>query len=434
MESPGIRGRLQPHAWLALFAVLHAVIILVLFGGAFPAEGVTDSRSLFHFFADQMAEGRFPYRDFSIEYPPVSLLFFLIPRLFASSESGYHIAFAAQTLLLDLLGLVMLRSLARRLGYSERGTFVAATAMLLAFGPMAIDHFDFVVGVLTLAAVYAFIRGWHSGAWFILGLAAMTKIFPVVIAPLFALYLWRRGDYRAIWNGGIVFGATLVAAAAPFLIKGFEGFANSFTYHSERGLQIESTYASAILLGDQGGIGNAGLDFNHGAWNLSGSLPDALARFSPLITAILLILLYNFYGWFQISRGLSGEPVHERWLITFAALAVILFMLSNKVFSPQYMLWLYPLAAVSVGNRRITFGAAFAVIVFLTQEIYPYGYPGAIGRWVNDHIFPTDYLDLVRKETYAVYLLAARNAAFAGLAIALGIRALRAAEEVKIRR
>lgn len=433
MENRRTRHLLKPYGTVALFAILHTVIILVLFGGAFPTEGVTDSRSLFHFFADRMAEGQFPYRDFAIEYPPVSLAFFLIPRLFAQSETGYHLAFAVQTLLMDILGLLMLQSLARRLGYSERSTLLAATAMLLAFGPMAIDHFDFAVGILVLAAIYAFIRGWRGGAWVILGLATMTKIFPMVIAPLFALYLWRQGDYRGIWKGGMIFGATLVAVAMPFLIRGLDGFVDSFTYHSERGLQIESSYASAILLGDQWGIGNAHLNFDHGAWNLSGSLPDALARFSPLIAAILLLLLYNFHGWFQLSRSLSHEPVHERWLITFAALAVIGFMLSNKVFSPQYLLWLYPLAAVSTGNHLIAIGAAFTAIAFLTQEIYPYSYPGAIGQWVNEHIFPTNYLDLVRKETYAVYLVAARNAALGGLAIGLGIRALRAVEEVKIR-
>lgn len=434
MENKGIRNLLEPYWPLALVAALHAVIILVLFGGAFPTEGVTDSRSLFQFFADRMAEGQFPYRDFNIEYPPVSLLFFLIPRLFAQSEAGYHIAFAVQTLLLDTLGLVMLRSLARRLGYSEWGTLLGATVILLAFGPMAIDHFDFAVGILVLAAVYAFVQGWRNAAWVLLGLAAMTKISPVVIAPLFALYLWRRGEYREIWKGAMIFGITLVAIALPFLLKGFDGFVNSFTYHSERGLQIESSYASAILLGDQWGIGNTSLAFDHGAWNLSGSFPDALARFSPLIAAIFLILLYNFYGWFLLSRSLSHEPVHERWLLTFTALAVILFMLTNKVFSPQYMLWLYPLAAVSMGNHRLAVGAAFAAIVFLTQEIYPYGYPGGIGQWVSDHLFPTNYLDLVRKEAYAVYLVAARNAALGALAIGLAIQALRAAGEVRIRK
>jgi len=432
-NNGGIRARVGPYGPMVLFVVLHAVIILVLFGGAFPNEGLTDSRSLFHFFAQRITSGDFPYRDFSLEYPPVSLIFFLIPRLFAASESGYHIAFAVQTLLLDILGLIMLRSLARRLGYSEAGTLFGATVLLLAMGPMAVDHFDFAVGILTLGAVYAFVRGWRTTAWIVLALAAMAKIFPIVIAPLFVLYLWRQGEYREIWKGGGIFGAVLLAIAAPFLLKAFDGFVDSFTYHSERGLQIESTYASAILLGDEWGIGTAKLNFDHGSWNLAGNSPDALARFSPVITGILLLLLYNFYRWFQLSRSLSHQPIHERWLITFAALAVILFMLSNKVFSPQYMLWLYPLAAVSAGTHRPAVCAAFAAAFFLTQEIYPYDYPGGVGRWVGDHIFPTNYLDLVAKETYAVYVVAVRNAALGAIAVWLGARALRAAEEVTIR-
>jgi len=430
----GLAGGKMKRYWpLILFIVLHAVIFLVLFGGAFAEEGQRDSRSLFHWFAGRMFDGDFPYRDFSIEYQPGAFVFFLIPRLFAASDAGYHIAFAVQLLLLDILGLVMLSSLARRLGYSERGTLIGATVVLMALGPMAIDHFDFAAGILVLAAIYAFVRGWRTASWVILAMAAMTKVFPVILVPLFALYLWRHGERREVWRGGLVFAAVLVAIAAPFLWISSEGFIDSFTYHSERGLQIESTYASATLLGDSWGLGTSNLNFDHGSWNLANSYADTVARFSPIVMALALLLFYNFYWWFQLSRDLSKEYLLNRWLITFAAIALMLFLLTNKVFSPQYMLWLYPMVAIVGGRHRALVCIVFAAIAFLTQEIYPYDYPGGIGKWVGDHVFPTGYLDLVGKETYAVYIVAARNAVLAGLAAVLCLSALRAAEDVRIR-
>lgn len=409
---------LRRHWIILLFAVLHIVIFMILFGGAFPdqekVENMHSSRSLYFFYADRILDGDVPYHDdFAIEYAPVSLGFFLLPRVFADGNYGYHIAFAVQILLLDLLALVLLADLGKRLGYPSWGTLLGGTLVLLAIGPMVVDHFDLIAAIMFLLAVYSFVRGWNMAAWVMIGLGAMTKIYPILLVPVLLIYLLRRGDRRRIITGGAALAVVLVGVSLPGMIIDFGGFADSFTYHSDRGLQAESTYASVLFLAHDWGLTTINADYvdSSGSYDIVTSPADTLAsRVSPLLTGFALIAVWLSYGWAQLKGDLTDDKRQKRLLICFALLTLVAFLVFNKVFSPQYIIWLYPIVAVAGGGHRGMLVLAFATLALLTQEIYPYRYPGPVGRWVTDHIFAGSYWDLVEEyQTRAIWLLAARN-------------------------
>ncbi|NQT71394.1 MAG: DUF2029 domain-containing protein [Chloroflexi bacterium] len=394
---------------LVIFAMLHIIIFMVIFQGAFPdsseypnyAEG--DSRSLYFHYADRVFEGELPYQDFDIEYAPLSLPLFLIPRVFAESDIGYHIAFAVEMLLFNLIGMWALWALAKRLGYSAITVLSIYTIGLLSLGPTIIDHFDLAAAVLVLLAIWAFISGKNTLAWVFLALGTMIKIFPIIIVPILALYLLRRNDLRNILKGGLAFAATLIIVSIPCMCISFDGFVDSFTYHSERGLQVESTYASILLLGHNWGISSIETDLiaESGSWEIISSTADFMARYSPLIVLFLLALVYGVYArreW--MGRSLDEREFHSR-LITFSILAIIVFMLANKVFSPQYIIWLYPLIPLISGRWRIFSWAIYATIALMTVYIFSYHY---------DYIFSDHYLDLVYDlDSVPIYVLALRN-------------------------
>jgi hypothetical protein len=69
---------------------------------------------------------------------------------------------------------------------------------------------------------------------------------------------------------------------------------------------------------------------------------------------------------------MSGSDVAD--LIRFSSLAIIVFMLANKVFSAQYLAWLCPLLPLIIGEQRYKVATLFVVAGVLTQYIYPYDY------------------------------------------------------------
>jgi len=257
--------------------------------------------------------------------------------------------------------------------------------------------------MLVLLAIWAFISGKNTLAWVFLALGTMIKIFPIIIVPILALYLLRRKDHFKLLKGGLAFTATLVAICLPCMLINIDGFVDSFTYHSERGLQAESTYASIFLLGHNWGISSIETDLiaDSGSWEIISSTADFMARISPLIVLFSLALVYCVYSRREWTDDSSNESKSLSRFVTFSLLAIIVFMLSNKVFSPQYIIWLYPLVPLISGRWRIFSWAIYATVALMTTYIFSYHY---------DYIFSDHYLDLVHYlDSMPIYVLALRN-------------------------
>jgi uncharacterized membrane protein len=387
--------------WLiVIFALVHAAIFMVLYDGAFPGHAEVDSRPLYFSYASKVFDGQLPYQDFDIEYAPLSLPIFLLPRLVANTYSEYHVAFAVEMLVFDLIGLVLIALLTRRLGSAPWKALIAYTLFLLAIGSIVTDHFDIVPAILVLFSLYAFMRGWNIASWAALGLGTMTKVYPIVVVPILALYLLKWRDRRRLVQGVLAFTLTLILIAVPCLIISPSGFYNSFDYHFERGLQIESTYASLVLLGDTWGFNSTKLVFDYGAWEIDGQLADVLAHLASIV--MLLALGAVYFRYFRQQRFHYQERDHGLDLVLYATLAILVFLLANKVLSPQYIIWIYPLVPVIALRRRFLLWAIFIMVGLLTM-----------------YIFPDNYLDLVAVKPRLVYALVLRNALLVGIAILL---------------
>lgn len=404
---------------LAFVSIFHMVVFLVIFQGVFPDEGdyagyaEADSRSLYFMYADKIFHGELPYQDFDIEYTPLALPLFLLPRLFAESDIGYHVAFAVEMLLFDLAGLVMLWMISKRLGRSAVTMLIVYTIGLLALGPTIIDHFDLAAAVFLLAAVYAFMSQRCVTSAILLACGTMVKVFPIIILPIFAVYLIRRKRYQKLVKHMAAFGIVIVVVSLPCLLIDAGGYIDSFTYHSDRGLQAESTYASILLLGHEWGISTVKTDFmaTSGSWDILTPTADRLATISPFMTVFLLAIVYGLYFLRERSAVQSySEEIHKR-MINFVLLTIGVFLIANKVFSPQYLIWLYPLIPLVSGRFRVIHWVIYVLAGMMTMYIFSYHY---------DYIFSDHYLDLVyHLETVPIYVLAARNLLLVVMAVLL---------------
>ena len=364
---------------IIIFSLLHTGIFLGLFAylGRHFYFGLAGFE---HWVALQMLEGQVPYRDFAIEYPPLALLGFLLPGLFFRTSLAYGWAFVVEMLVLDLAALILVTALAKRLNLSVWRSLAIYTLALMAVGPIVVCRWDLLPTVLMLAALYAFTAGRHKLAWTAAALGVSAKAYPVVIIPFFVLYSLSRKEYRQLIHGIGAFVGVLLLIALPWILLSAEGFWDFFSYHSERGLHSETSYASVLLIGQDLGLTQVEGVFSFGSWNLSSPLDDNMARASPYVSLALLMALYGLCArslWIKRVPGatsLAEDSDRASSIINYSLLAILVLLLTSKVFSAQFLVWLCPLLALVTGRWRHLFWLLFLAVGGLTQYIFPYHY------------------------------------------------------------
>ncbi len=370
---------------LVIFGAVHVFLFLILLPVLaqifYPGTGTLEL-----YLAQQMLGGKIPYHDFASEYPPLALLSFLLPGLVFHNTISYSWGFAAELMIFDLLAMVMIADLASFLKVSVRNALVIYTLFILAIGPILVARYDILPGMLVLAALWAFIKGKNKLAWAFAAMGFATKIYPLIIIPIFAVYQLKNRQYKQLIIGGAVFIIVLLVLNIPWVIVDAPGFWHSLTYHLERGLHAESTYGTALLSGQVLGMTTVTGDLNFGSWNLSSALADSLAKISFYIVGAFLLAVYGLFAWrlrkdpeMKTATKLS-EPSAAK-LLQFGALAVIVFLLTNKVFSAQYLAWLCPLLPLLGERSRYPVMILFMAAALLTQYVFPYNYtPFELGQ------------------------------------------------------
>jgi uncharacterized membrane protein len=351
---------------LALFILIHGFI----FGFLFHLY-LTGNIDISIYFADasKLASGLLPYRDFTLEYPPLSLIFFGLPRIITSSDALYTKIFQYEVLVFDIIGLLLIFDIARRLGEPRWKALSIYTLGVLAIGPIIIQTFDIIPAVMTLAAIYLFWLGNHKASWAVLALGTLTMIYPIVIAPIFLLIYFKNRQLKQIRDGVVTFLAVCVITILPFVILGSGSILNLVSYHSQRGVQIESTYSAIVLALAKLGFTTVGAESSFGSLNIVNPAATVLAKVSPYIMVVSLLIVY----WFIYRQVKPGKSQFTR-LGAYALLTLATTMATSKVLSPQYFIWLIPIFPLICGRWRTPILATFVLIGGLTYDIFPLHY------------------------------------------------------------
>ena len=135
------------HKWhLAFFGLAHAIILPLLFHTIYQIP--YSSIGIYFDYASRVLDGSLPYRDFTLEYPPFALFFFILPRLFTSSFWGYTIAFQMEAFLFDLLGLYLIYRIAQCQGKALWKMLTVYTVAILAIGPIIAQSYDIFPAII----------------------------------------------------------------------------------------------------------------------------------------------------------------------------------------------------------------------------------------------------------------------------------------------
>lgn len=364
-------------AWLLGFAALHVVIFAGLFGRGYsmPFSGT----ELYFQYGSALVAGHVPYRDYFVEYPPFALVFFTLPRLVGATFHGYYVAYQTQVVLFDLITLGALYA-ARDHSRPPWQILAPYTLAVLAVGPIILEQYDIFPAAFTLLAVVYYSRSRDTAAWIFLALGVMTKVYPLLIAPVFLLLDWRRGwRMRDVRRAALAFTATCFVVVLPLLVIAPTSLTRMLAYHAQRGIHLESTYGSLALIADALNLILVRLEFTFGSWNLAGPVPNALARLSTPLLGILLLGAYALIA--KCIRTFDAERTRDVHVVaTCSALGLLAGLVGSKVLSPQYLIWILPLIPLMTRPHRYAAWGVFALIGLVTYYIYPLHYDNLMAR------------------------------------------------------
>jgi Glycosyltransferase family 87 len=362
------RGRTALAALVAT-AVFAAAWSVVHYG--FYAYNHIVDTPVYQRYGDAIVDGRVPYRDFTVEYPPAALPAFALPSLVVSrggSQDSYGRAFGflmaicgAAAVVLVAVTLVRDRAGTARLA---AGCALAALAPL-ALGSVVLTRFDLWPAALVAAALAALVTGRDRLALGALGLGIAAKVYPLALLPIFVVYVWRRrGRRQALVALGIA-AAVVGACVLPFVALSPHGVWASSLRQTSRPLQIETLGSGFLLALHQVAGLHISMVSSHGSQNLAGRLPDALAILQGVVEIAVIVGI-----WIWFARG----PAEPGRLFRAGAAAVCAFVVFGKVLSPQFLIWLVPLVALVRGRRGLAAGTTLLACLVLTQIWFPYRY------------------------------------------------------------
>ena len=282
-----------------------------------------------------------PENETCDEYPVVSMF---VMRLAASISTGYAGFFFANALLLAIAAGITAVCLYLMAG-GRRALWFALAPTLVIYGFM---NWDMVAVAFATAGMLAFFRGRDVSAGVLFGLGAAAKLFPALLVIPFAAERFRqREPDRGIHLAWAAAG-TWVAVNLPFAVFGWHGWTEFFRFNKNRAADFDSLwYIGCHLVGHDGCV------------------PVWLVNIAAILAFVLLTGLLWALRWLR-------QPNFPVWTVAFPAVA--LFLLTNKVYSPQYGLWLLPLFALALPPlgpiRAIWLFVAFEatdVAVFVTR-------------------------------------------------------------------
>jgi len=327
--------------WLAVWVATRALILgeVGFWATSHPRlEDVSNYAAWSHVLT---GGGVFPGGD-AWQYPPAAGLLMLIPRILPGS---YGEAFVGLMLLADFIGLVLLARLGRRSG-NDAGVWVWLLAMPL-LGTFAVLRFDLVPTVIAIAALLVVHR---RPQWFgaLAGLGATVKLWPVLL--LFGEWdreRLLRSVLAAVALVAVVFAATAVVFGNPA----------SFLSHSGgRGLQEEAVATIPWQLEEIVSGNPYPRAIRFGAWEIASPTADTVATVLEWLTlAALAAAAAWWWRWRQRIRDgcewLADTAISRDFVFT----VVLLVVVTSRVLSTQYMVWLLGLAAVvlSAGTARL---------------------------------------------------------------------------------
>jgi hypothetical protein len=288
-------------------------------------------------FADR---GRFvlektrPYVDVRIEYPQLAAYLFGFPYLFVSSLEA-HMNFFPFLMACALGGIAAVcRLLLDRFGLRPWRVLLLLLPGTLYF---TLNRFDAAPTFLVCAALLLLLRGRTTAAHAILAVAVLTKAYPLLYLPLFAMVTFASAGMSGVLRAATAFIGVIAACSLQLALwVGPEWVVSSYLYFGGR-------------------MDNSQSLFHHALRAAPRRVDSMLASGFRVLQGALGVAILVF------------RPRDERALLRWMTAMTIAFVVFSRFQSPQWVVWITPLALVAARNSR-------ELGLVVAQDVLSYAY------------------------------------------------------------
>ena len=262
-----------------------------------------------------MVDNTWPYASDtnSVEYPVLTGLVMYATSFVAHTPISYF-NFNAFLLALLFIGLVFIV-------YRIKPEFTYLLPLAPAMVASLYINWDLWAIATMMLAIYWFDRKAYLYSSIAIAVSISTKFLPVFLLLPILFILWRSNQIRELVKYAITTVVIWMAINLPFALTTPTGWWRFYKLNMER----EADWGSLWLAFSQLGLGLANLNY--------------------LAILLLLIGLTSFVIFlFEVKNTPTLASV------AFIVLAIV--MIASKVYSPQYVLWLTPLAVIALTNKK----------------------------------------------------------------------------------
>ena len=251
--------------------------------------------------------------DNSVEYPVITAMVMYATSFIANSPASYFNVNIFFLILLFIATLIVVRKIRPEFAYLS----AVAPAMIASL----FINWDLWAIATMMLAIYWFDRKQFLGSALLLGISISTKFLPIFLLIPIGFILWRETKLKELVKYLVVVAATWIAINAPFALTTPTGWWRFYKLNLERG----PDWGSIWLALQQLGISFTNLNY----------LSILLLLIAITTIAVLLFEL-------KYTPTLAS--------VAFIVLASV--MIASKVYSPQYVLWLTPLAVIALTHTK----------------------------------------------------------------------------------
>jgi uncharacterized membrane protein len=312
-----------------------------------------------------LADGAIPYitdlpADQILEYPALTGVFvYLAARLTPAGNTDWFFDVNVVLLLICWIIAVLATAVAQRSRPWDAAMVALAPGIILA----GTINWDLLPVALVAVSVALWARDRPGWAGVFLGLGIAAKFYPLLLLGPMFLLCWRARAWAA-------FGRYVAGAVAAWLIVNVpfaladSGWSRFYSFSRERGEDFGSIWLALTTAGRQ----------------VPPDLLNAAATGLLLLAAAAIAVL--------IWRAPQIPRVGQVLFLVVAA-----FLLTNKVYSPQYVIWLIPLAVLARPRwRDLLIWQTAEAVYFVAVWLYLAGLDGDGARGLS-------------KEAYAVAIV-----------------------------
>jgi hypothetical protein len=340
MTNEAVEHLLEPSILRPVLVAVAVQLALTAATTAVKLQSGRDDTDIYFRYATMIREGNVPYRDFRVEYPPLALPLFLAAGLVSHEVTGFKIAFALEMLLFNA-GTVWLVAdwVERTQGHERvRGRLAWYTVFYVLLSRLMVSRYDAAPMLFGFAASIWWFSGRPRPGGIAAALGTLMKVYPAVLALVAVPFdLSRPGRSRD--RGLIAFVAVVVLGSMGWVaIGGARGVSESLGYQLGRGFEYGSLGSGLQMLAAKVAGAEIHVVRDHAAWSSVTPWTDRLLSLVlPLQAAAILVVCGAF-----VRRGMNDG-------VRYSGAAILAFIITGKVFSPQYLIWLMPFIAVAEG-------------------------------------------------------------------------------------